>query len=342
MDKTNLHAIQSMLTAGHRSVQLERHSLLLIGATGGFLSIASELVITNKNFPDLLHRGLALLMWLSFWLGGASALEHKLTRRLRAQRDQTLPFAQAQITRAWWMLLCMGCLGSFAMMFYGGGGMVYAFWIALLGLGVFFFGLFSQPLIEWIGLATLTLGACSLGAGLPYGTTRWLCASCFLIGMPLAGWLNTKTAESSLAQRAAALLVWLVATTTPALLVGQWHHTPVPQSPMLKPGDSQLLNGERILQIEKGANIPLYLDLDSPLLQTSPSAALQLTLQHSVAVALEDGTPDGRYRIGNGEWHRIRDGVLHLRIDRITPKLNGTEPQIRLHANVESTELKAR
>jgi len=38
----------------------------------------------------------------------------------------------------------------------------------LLGLGVYLFGLFSRSLIEWIGLATILLGATGLAAGLPF------------------------------------------------------------------------------------------------------------------------------------------------------------------------------
>ena len=100
-----LHSIHSMLASGHRSVYLERHSLFLIGAVGGFLGAATEWVITADRFPDNSQRGLVLLLWLAAWLGGVSLLDHWLTRRARQKRAETLPFAQAQITRAWWMLL---------------------------------------------------------------------------------------------------------------------------------------------------------------------------------------------------------------------------------------------
>jgi hypothetical protein len=169
-----LHSIQSMLAAGHRSVHLERHSLLLFGGAGGILSVTTEWVITESFFPDNRERALGLLLWLAFWLGGASLLDHRLTRHARQKRSETLPFAQEQITRAWWMLLSVGTLGSFAMFFYGGGAMIYGLWIVLLGLGIYLFGLFSRPLIEWIGLATILLSVVGLSAGLPYGATRWL------------------------------------------------------------------------------------------------------------------------------------------------------------------------
>ena len=64
----HFHAIQTMLTAGHRCVHLERHSLLLIGGVGGFLSVATQWIITDTRFPDVTERGVALLLWLAFWL----------------------------------------------------------------------------------------------------------------------------------------------------------------------------------------------------------------------------------------------------------------------------------
>jgi hypothetical protein len=187
--EARLEAIQSMLSNGHRSVHLERHTLLIWGLGGGLLCAFSDQVLTVERFPDLTLRALALLIWLGLWLGGAGWLDHLLTRRARRDREETLPFAQAQITRAWWMLMAMGTLGSFAMFFYGGGSMLYALWTVLLGLGVYLFGLFSRPLIEWIGLAVILLGIAGLASGLPFDATRWLAASCFAIGLPLAGWM---------------------------------------------------------------------------------------------------------------------------------------------------------
>lgn len=325
-------AIQSMLAAGHRSVHLERHSLLLIGGVGGFLSVVTEWILTDERFPDIAQRGMALLAWLTFWLGGMALVEHRLTKRARARRAETLPFAQAQITRAWWMLLSVGCLGSFAMFFYGGGGMLYALWTVLLGLGIYFFGLFSRPLIEWIGLATLLLGVAGLASGLPYGATRWLTASCFAIGMPLAGWLNARVADAGLPRRLLALVVWLVLVVTPPLLVARYAVT--------TPPGADAAAGEQVFRLEAGARVPLRVDLESPILSIPPRAGLEMTLSQPVEVVLRDGKPDGRYRIGDGDWHEIHDGILRLSIDRLTPQLDAGQPEVRAHARFDGAEFK--
>ncbi len=335
--QAQFQAIQSMLAAGHRSVHLERHSLLLIGGVGGFLSVVTEWMITDARFPDVGQRGVALLAWLAFWLGGMALLEYHLTRRARARRAETLPFAQAQVTRAWWMLLSVGCLGSCAMFFYGGGGMIYALWTVLLGLGIYLFGLFSRPLIEWIGLAAILLGVAGLATGLPYGATRWLNASCFAIGMPLAGWLNARIGDDGLARRTVALLLWLAAVATPPLLANRFSTTPAPSAQAAARAGAV---GEAVLRLEAGSRVPLRVDLDSPILSVSPAAGLDMILTRPVEIALRDGRPDGRYRIGDGAWHAIHDGILRLSIDRITPGLVGDAPEVRAHAVFDGDEFK--
>lgn len=333
-----LHSIHAMLASGHRSVHLERHSLFLIGGVGGFLSSATEWIITVECFPDNRQRALVFLLWLTFWLGGVSLLDHWLTRRARLRRAETLPFAQAQITRAWWMLLSVGSLGSFAMFFYGGGAMIYGLWIVLLGLGVYLFGLFSRPLIEWIGLATILLGVVGLAAGLPFGAMRWLDASCFAIGMPLAGWLASRVDDSSLAKRVVALAVWVGLVVTPPLLVAGMSFTVPPAGPVISLDSAVLSGGEQTIRLEAGTRVPLRVDLESPILGTSPQAELGLALTLPIEVVLRDGQPDGRYRIANGAWHGIHDGVLHLMIDRISPRLEGGAPVIRAHARFGGRE----
>lgn len=336
--RDQLHSIHAMLAAGHRSVHLERHSLLLIGAVGGFVSGVTEWVITAERFPDHRQRALALLLWLAFWLGGLSLLDHRLTRRARLRRAETLPFAQAQITRAWWMLLSVGSLGSFAMFFYGGGAMIYGLWIVLLGLGIYLFGLFSRPLIEWIGLATILLGVAGLAAGLPYGATRWLAAACFAVGMPLAGWLAARVDDSHLAKRLAALAVWMALVAVPPLGLARMSSAAPPTGQPISLGSTAITAGERVLRLEPGTRVPLRVDLDSPILSASPQAALELTLTLPIDVVLQNGQPDGRYRIGDGAWHGDRERALRLMIDRISSRLEDGAPVIRAHARFDSPE----
>lgn len=331
-----IEAIQAMLAAGHRSAHLERHSLFIIGGIGAFLCIVTEWVITDTRFPDVAQRGVALLIWLALWLAGMATLDLWLTRRARQGRDETLPFAQAQITRAWWMLLAMGSLGSFAMFFHGGGTMIYALWIVLLGLGVYFFGLFSRPLIEWIGLAIILLGVAGLAAGLPYGSTRWLAASAFGIGLPLAGWLDARLNDTGPLKRGAVMVLWLSAVALPTLIATRYAGTDAPRAPSVALAQAGV--GDQVLRLEAGTRVPLRVDLDSGLLSIPANAELTMLLDRPVEVALSDGLPDGRYRFGAGAWHEIREGVLRLRIDRLKPRLENGLPVVRATARFDLRE----
>jgi hypothetical protein len=317
-----LQSIEAMLAAGHRCVELERHSLLLWGGVGGGLCAFTDLFINGDTFPDNTRRAIALLLWLAFWLGGMSWLDHRLTRKARLARQETLPFAQAQVTRAWWMLLAIGTLATFAMSFYGGGIMVYALWTVLLGLGIFVFGLFSRPLVEWIGLATILLGIAGLAAGLPFVTARWLTASIFAIGLPLAGWLAARSDDRRVGQRIGHLALWLAAVIVPALALAR----AVPGAP--PPTDTTAT-----LKIPAGSTVPLHIDMDSPLLAIAPTDALTMRVTRDTEVALTDGQPDGRYRFDDGPWHSVKDGVLTLRIDRIRPQVANGSAEVRMHGD---------
>lgn len=314
-----LDAIHAMLAAGHRCVHVERHSVLLLGALGGFLALATDTAVNAERFPEVREHAAALLVWLALWLGGASLLDHRLTQRARQRRAETLPFAQAQITRAWWMLLAMGILGTFAMFFYGGGAMVYALWIVLLGLGVYLFGLFARPLLEWIGLAAMLLGVAALAAGLPFGTTRWLMASAFAVGVPLAGVLAQRTAEGAAIRRSAWVALWLTAVAVPPLALDRILQVAAPGK------------DDTVLRFDAGTRLPLRFDLDSTVVGIDPAAGVDLVLRHPVEAVFAGDAPEGRYRIGDGPWQRLRDGAMFLSIDRIQPRLAGGRPEVRMH-----------
>src|SRR5712671_7032548 len=132
-----LEVIQSMLTAGHRSIRMQRHSLILWGATGGILCLATEHIITPARFPVHWQRAVAVLLFLGIVLSGVAIVDFYYTRyRIRA-RDESVPFAQAQVTKVWWLLMGMGVLFTFSTSFFGGGYMVFVIWLVLFGLGIY-------------------------------------------------------------------------------------------------------------------------------------------------------------------------------------------------------------
>ena len=149
--------------------------------------------------------------------------------------------------------------------------------------------------------------------------------------MPLAGWLYG-VGEAGPARRLPALTIWLVLVVTPALLVAHYANPAEPTAAPVGLG-ADLGAGNQVLRLPAGTHIPLRIDMDSPILAISPNAGLDMTLTQPVEVALSKGSPDGRYRIGEGNWHSIHDGVLRLRIDRIKPQLGDNLPEVRLHSS---------
>ena len=138
---SQLEAIHSMLAAGHRSIRLQRHSLLLWGIAGGILCLGTEHVITFERFPEHLQRAVALLLFLGIVISGVAIADFWYTRHRIEARDESLPFVQAQVTKVWWLLIGMGVLFTFATAFFGGGQMVFVIWLVLFGLGIYVHGL---------------------------------------------------------------------------------------------------------------------------------------------------------------------------------------------------------
>jgi len=64
----------------------------------------------------------------------------------------------------------------------------------------------------------------------------------------------------------------------------------------------------------------------------SREGGLAMHLSQPMDIALHDGLPDGRYQVGGGGWHGIRDGMLALSIDRLSPRLEEGQPVVRAHA----------
>jgi hypothetical protein len=88
-----------------------------------------------------------------------------------------------------------------------------------------------------------------------------------------------------------------------------------------------------VVTLAAGSVVPLHVDMESGLIGIPATASLPVRIARKTEVALSDGQPDGRYRLDDGPWHSVKDGVLVLRIDRITPRLAEGSPEIRMHGN---------
>lgn len=184
-----LDHIQTMLARGQRNLRMERHSLLLWGVAGALLFACSDVLFTPEQIPETAVRAVVWLGFIVLVLGGACAVDWRLTERVKAARDETWSFIHRQVVKLVWLLLAVGSLFTFGTFFFGGAYMLCSVWLALIGLALYVHGLFSEEILEWAGGILIAIAVTGLGAGLPFETMKWIAMSAFGLGLPLLGLL---------------------------------------------------------------------------------------------------------------------------------------------------------
>jgi hypothetical protein len=322
---SQLEAIHSMLAAGHRSIRLQRHSLLLWGITGGVLCLGTEHVITPGRFPGHLERAVALLLFLGIVLSGVAVADYCYTRYRIAAREESLPFVQAQVIKVWWLLVGMGVLFTFATAFFGGGQMVFVIWLVLFGLGIYVHGLFSEQILEWAGVMMILLGIGALALSAPYTATQWLAASTFGLGMPLLGAMLDRGASKSAWTRAGQSAVWLAVVLAPALAAYEWR-----ESRQIPP------QGASVVTLPAGARIPLKIRIGGDIVEDTRDLALPLTLVRPIDVVVLDGQPNGMFRVAGGPWKRRATGlwIRDVQLGATLAPATGPEASVSMNFSV--------
>jgi hypothetical protein len=311
--KQQLSAIHAMLSAGHRNLRIERHSLLLWGLAGGLLLLLSESILTPEQLPVLEQRALAWLLLLVFVLGGVGLLDWQLTRRAKQARDEAWSFIHRQVQKVWWLLMATGTLLTFAMFFFGGGYMVCAAWLVLIGMGLYIHGLFSEELLEWIGALTIVIGIACLATRQSYETMRWIATAVFALGMPLLALMLDRGRHRSAGYRLGQMLLWLLPVLAlPLAAQLQAQSRTLPDGPVISLAayrQGQAQRGEHIVELPAGTAIPVEVELGGDLFagQGNNISVLPLTLSEPVQVLLRDGKLTGDSRLPGEPWHAARE-----------------------------------
>ena len=313
-----LEAIHSMLSAGHRSIRMPRHSLVLWGIAGGVLCLATEHIITPARFPEHWVRAVALLCFLALVLSGVALADYQYTRYRFSTRDESLPFAQAQITKVWWLLVSMGILFNFATAFFGGGYMVFVIWMVLLGLGIYVHGLFSEQILEWAGIMMILLGVGALATSASYPTMQWLAASAFGLGFPLLGAMLDLGKSKSVWVRTLQSALWLAVVLCPPLIAGHLRGLQdAPGTAAMSLESFRRLAGPQgttVVVFPAGSRVPLSIHVGGDILEDGADTILPLILSKPLEVVLIDGKPDGRFRVAGGTWKRR---LYDMRIENV-------------------------
>jgi hypothetical protein len=335
-----LDEIQSMLAAGHRNIRLEKHTLALWGMAGGALCAFTDLVITQQRFPVPWVRAVALLVFLAIVLSGVAVVDFNYTRYRARARDETFSFAQKQVTKIWWLLVGMGVLFTFAVSFFGGGYMVYGVWLVLLGLGLYIYGLFSEQILEWIGVIMIVLGVVALSMNIPYSATQWLAASVFGLGMPLLSTMLDRGQSKPIGSRLLQSGLWLVLVLGFAQIMFQWIRNPAlpdgPSTTLQSFMQQSVVLPTQIVTIPAGNKVPLKIHFSGNLVSDGDATTSWMTLTRPLDVSLREGKPDGRFRVGQGLWQQ-RDVNLKIRVLELISEINPRDgPLVSMSINLST------
>jgi hypothetical protein len=298
-----INAIHTMLTAGHRNLRMEKHSLWLWGVAGGLLFSISNFILTEKQIPDLKMRAFAWLIFLTLILSAVAIADWHLTHRLKAARDEVWSFIHRQIIKVWWLLMGIGILLSFAVFFFGGGYMLNPAWIILLGLGLFIHGLFSDEILEWAGGSLLIIGILSLCFNLSFHSTKWIAASAFGIGLPLLAMMINQ--QKTVWLKILYILAWVLIIVLPPILIQRYYIAAAPDAPLIsltKFQSLQSLSGTQIVAIPKDTIIPVNIQVSGDLFQNDQNVVLPLKLNKAVEIVMVDGKPTRQIRFADEDW----------------------------------------
>ena len=311
--QSQLEGIHSMLASGHRSIQLERHTLILWGVAAAFLILAIPVLFAPEYFDLRWHRAVAQNIFMSVLLITVGVVDYKLTRRIRAQRNESLSFVQRQLTKVWWLLVGLIVVINLGMNFFGGGYIFLAVALSIAGLALYIQGLFSQQILCWMGVMMMVVGLASVALKIPHPEMKWLTASVFGLGLPAMSWLiHRPRTQWTLMRRLIVSVLWLAMVFAPAGVGYQLtKNSEAPNLPVvsLQQYMDESLSAaakRQVVRLPAGTTIPINVNINGDILDGTTSGTLALTLSQDLELIIDNNKPNARFRVGDGVWKHRR------------------------------------
>lgn len=338
-----LEQIHAMMQAGHQSIRIERHTLIIWGLTAALLVLFVNDLFNESWLPVRWQKISAENLFIGSILLAVGVWDYRLTQHKRQQRDESLSFIQRQITKIWWLLIALIVVINIGANFLGGDHLFYGIAIVLTGLAVYINGLFSRQPLEWAGILLIVIGLTLLAASLPRTAQEWIAASVFGIGLPaLALLVDRPDSIRPTYSRLGYTSLWLAAVLLPAAAANQW--VALVTSPTGPAVDldyflagSDTRSGEWVVSLPAGTEIPVQLKLSGEAIHPIDERGPSVRLSQPIDMVFVDGQPDGRFRISSGEWKLRR---LHSRVQlwRLSPMVESdTKLGIDLRARLIQT-----
>lgn len=311
--KNQLEDIHSMLASGHRSFLMERHTLILWGLAGALLILIVPVLFAPEHFDLRWHRMVLQNLFIASVLVVTGVLDFKLTRRVRAQRNESLSFVQRQLSKVWWLLVGLVVVINIGMNFFGGGYIFFAVMLMITGLALYIQGLFSQQMLCWVGVMMMVVGLFSVALKIPHPVMQWLAASVLGLGLPAVAWMiHRPCSQWSMSRRLTVSLLWLAIVITPATVAYQLSITTgAPDLPTvsLQQYMKSSSSGEaepQVVYLPAGTVIPVSIDIGGDILEGHSTGTLDMILSRDLELIIEDDKPAARFRVDGGVWkHRL-------------------------------------
>ena len=313
---------------------------MLWGLAGGLLAVFTDWVISEERFPVYWQRAVAEFVWLGLVLSAIGIVDYHYTREYAQARGETLSFTHAQVLKVWWLLIAMGVLITFGMNFFGGGYMVYGMWLVLLGLGLYVHGLFSEQMLEWVGVMMILLGIVPLALKLPFETIKWLTATVLGIGIPVLSLMLDGGQSHRAMRRLAQSALWLALVLAPAAVAYQYIESVqwvnAPMVSLEKYLRQHAAAGEQIVALPAGTVVPVRVEIEGNMLQADQTLSVPLVLSRPLEVVVVDDKLDGRFRLADGS-RVYRRSSLRITVTEMQASLlpvTGPVVKTRLNVNV--------
>lgn len=313
---TQVDDIHAMLPSGEESIRLESHTLILWGLAIAFASLTSYLFFSYVKLSNPALNGPIYITFYALVFLVTGFFDFKLTQRAFLQRDESFPFIYAQLRKVFWMFMGLTIVVSIGSLFISNWrlniGSIYIF----IGLSLYLYGLFSEKLLLWVGLALILIGSVCitiLFAGQVYLALK---LAVFGVGFPILAFvLDKPNLRQTAKSRSIFLFAWLLLVLGPALVthlsLKKHNSTLPPEAPLLTLEEYQkqtTINGKQIVRLPKDTEIPIHLHIkDGFFNETFTSAAAPLVLSKQLDLVLLNGELEPWYRVEGGPWKHRRD-----------------------------------
>jgi hypothetical protein len=108
-----LKDILSMMTTGHKSIRIEKHTFFYWGISGALLT--ALVAFLYQNAMMLMNTTIYAIL-CTVILGVVGYFDYRKTRELRKAQDESVSFIQVKMTRIWWLLIGTAILFNVGLM----------------------------------------------------------------------------------------------------------------------------------------------------------------------------------------------------------------------------------